>query len=264
MHHGLAEQRLRRSLKVFDWRRIRIAAHDRDDLDGADLALAYCRVHRAVARIEAAVKGHEHGCVGVRDVLEARPRTLEVEIEGLFAEHRLAGAHRARRQLGVGAGARADDHRVRRDTEGGVGIADGIGAVLCGQTGRRVGVDVGDVLERGFVARRDVPCVKAPCSVARRAAASASMSAMYLSVALSPAATRVKRPGLGPMRPAPMMQKPIVTLATRKPWLGSSCFLPRRACCLISGARYRGPGDRVDRFRTTHATSGSRARSPLG
>ena len=160
MHHGLAEQRLRRSLEVFDWRRIRIAAHDRDDLDGADLALAYCRVHRAVARIEAAVKGHEHGCVGVRDVLEARPRTLEVEIEGLFAEHRLAGAHRARRELGVGAGARADDHRVHVGiTEGGVGIADGIGAVLCGQTGRRVGVDVGDVLERGFVARRDVPCV---------------------------------------------------------------------------------------------------------
>ena len=93
------------------------------------------------------------------DDVEAGADALDVEVDRLLAEDRLAGAGGALDEVGVGVGRRADGDRV--DVLGGedrVDVGD-LGARGLGQGGggRRVGV--GDESDLAVGARRDVAAV---------------------------------------------------------------------------------------------------------
>jgi hypothetical protein len=100
--------------------------------------------------IEAAVEAdHQRGAFGVDD-LEAGLDPLDVEIDRLFAEDRLAGPGEALDQIGVGIGGRADDDGV--DIGGGFDGLDGahFGAILAGQVSGGLGHGIGNGDEPGL------------------------------------------------------------------------------------------------------------------
>ncbi len=158
MDHHIAEQPAG-AAHIFDRRRSRIAARDRQQFEAADAAVADLALEQREIRVEAAIEtDHQRHAAFLSDG-NARLGPAAVEVVRLFAEHRLAGARSRFDQVGVRVGRAGDDDRVDR----GVGqrrgpIADG-GAIAAGQIFCRRAVDVDDGAQprRGMAA--DVPGV---------------------------------------------------------------------------------------------------------
>jgi hypothetical protein len=109
--HHVAEQPAR----AFDearMRRRRIARQDRHQLDIADFASRNAATQRAEAWIETAVEPDHKPASHAAHHVKAGANAGGIEINGLFAEHRLAGAHSALDQVRMGVGRGADDNRV--------------------------------------------------------------------------------------------------------------------------------------------------------
>jgi len=131
-----------RAADVLDRRRARIAAGHHQHLGLADLAGVEPALERGERRVVAALEPDHARDLGLGDRRGARARALEVEVDRLLAEDRLAGRRRAQDQVGVRIGARRDHDGI----DAGVGedpleVAGG-GAELRGEFvgGQRDGV----------------------------------------------------------------------------------------------------------------------------
>ena len=126
------------------------------------MSLVQRRLQAGERWIEAAVEADEQRHAGLVDGGEAGAGALEVEVDRLLAEDRLAGPGRGLDEIGVGICRRADnnggDFRIgeRRVAVGHPG-ADGGGQVLRGGC-----VHVDHVLEAGPFGRGDVAGVNLP------------------------------------------------------------------------------------------------------
>ena len=81
--------------------------------------------------------------------LQAAVHPREVEVDGLLAEDRLAGARRRLDQLGMGVGGAGDDDRIhRRISKRRLGV-DHLRPVGRGQILGRLAVDVDDIAQPG-------------------------------------------------------------------------------------------------------------------
>ena len=135
---------------VVERRRTRIARRYGDHLDIADGAVVDRLADRGEMRIEAAVEADHQHSIGLLDHGQAFFDALDVEIDRLLAEDRLAGPGETLDEIGVGVGRRADDDGV--DV---LGLLDGIdrahfGAIGGSQFRRRLFEGIGHGHEFGL------------------------------------------------------------------------------------------------------------------
>ncbi len=98
--------------------RLRVARDDRHRLDVPNLASRHAASQCTEARIETTIESDHQPTVRTTHHIETGADSRRAEIDRLFAEYGLAGAHRALDQIRMGIGRRADDDRVyvrRRD-----------------------------------------------------------------------------------------------------------------------------------------------------
>jgi hypothetical protein len=142
--------------EIRDGRQSRIAARDCDHLDGADAARAHGVVESAKARVEAPVEADQEIDAGALDLAQAGVDATDIEVDGFLAKDRLARLGGGNHEVGMGIGGAGDHHRVDR-LIGECGLAvHGLGAVVCRQRRRRVGVDVDDASQARLRVAGDV------------------------------------------------------------------------------------------------------------
>ncbi len=100
------------ALDVGDRRRCRVAAHDEDGFDVADLAVVDSLTDAAERRVIAAVEPDRQQNAGAIRGRDALACAADVEIDRFFAEHRLAGRGASLDQRGVRVGRARDQERV--------------------------------------------------------------------------------------------------------------------------------------------------------
>ena len=121
-----------------------IARGDRNDFERADRPLGDALAQRGEIGVEAAVEADHQRRAGLSDHFEAGADAIDVEVDRLLAEDRLAGAGGALDEIGVGVGRRADGDRVDvLRCEDRVDVSD-LGARGFGQSGGGGRVGVGD------------------------------------------------------------------------------------------------------------------------
>src|SRR5260370_17938563 len=106
MDHDVAEQASGAS-DVSRGRRCRVARENRDEFDRADFAGRQAASNCCKARIEAAIEAHHKHRARVPHHVKAGTGACRVEIDRLFAEYGLVGAHGTLDELRVRVGWRA-------------------------------------------------------------------------------------------------------------------------------------------------------------
>jgi hypothetical protein len=77
-------------------------------LQGTNISSSYSLTHRSQRGIKSAIESHHHLGRTITELLNARLRTLEIEIDRLLTEDILAGLHRAQDIADMGVGWRTD------------------------------------------------------------------------------------------------------------------------------------------------------------
>ena len=140
-------------------RREWIPAADYGLFQEAKLAVAGSPMHRAVAGVEAPVESDLKRHTGLSKNRPAGVRSLHVQVDRFFTEHRLAGPRRAFDQVAVGARGGGDTNGIEGGiTEQGVDGIDGNGPGLSCGGGGGVSIDIVDACEFHTVICREDSC----------------------------------------------------------------------------------------------------------
>ncbi len=158
--HHVAEEAAG-ALDVFDGRRRGVARQDRDDLHRADFSGPDARLQRLEGRVEPAVEADHQRYAARRHAIEGPPDAGCVEVDGFFAEDRLARSGCPVDEVGMGVRRGADHNGVD------VGRADrGVdagrrGAEFRSDRARRLLIDVGNQRKPRPGQAGDVACMDA-------------------------------------------------------------------------------------------------------
>ena len=151
-----------RTLDVVDGRCAGIAAGHDQHFRIADLALRDPLLQRCERGIVATLKADQAGHARRANGLCAGARALELEVDRLLAEDRLAGLRRPQDEVRVRIGRRPDDDgRDGGVTEDGLGGAR-LRTVLLRELRRRGGIDIDDVFQPDAGLPRDIAGVDRP------------------------------------------------------------------------------------------------------
>src|SRR5438552_5392423 len=141
--HHVAEQPAR-AAHIFDRRRTRIAARDRQQFEAANAAVADLAFEPRETRVEAAVEADHQRHVAFLGHGNARRGAAAVKVERLFAEHRLAGACRGFDKIGMGVGRAGNHDRLYGAVGKSLRLTANRGTVAAGYPLRRGAVGIDD------------------------------------------------------------------------------------------------------------------------
>ena len=131
-----------------------IATGDECQLQSADFSALQPLTQRPEGPIEPPVEADHHPRRAAGDLAPARPRTLQVQVDGLLTQHRLAGPDRGRDQRHVGIGGGRHQHAT--DLAGGQNFVHAAGDVHA-QFRRRLLGGLGEHVEHHHESGARVP-----------------------------------------------------------------------------------------------------------